>query len=265
MRRYATTFSALAGLIACVTAGGCGHPNPWDFAKDYVGTRPVALGYLAFPEAPGLVNADVQREAILEMSHRWWGTRPAPVLGYSLIAEAGGEAPTARSAALRALARAGDEAVVHVDRIVRALNARPVHVRWDAALALDSVVDDEAVDGAADNGLLAHVKWDRVKRRGERSPDVRAACARALRHYRRTDVVAALADVLENDHDLLVCWHAHDSLVELVGVDRGWTQSDWRGDAEKLPPLPEPGKRWWEYVLGLFDSDGGDDSDANAN
>ncbi|MBL7134623.1 MAG: HEAT repeat domain-containing protein, partial [Phycisphaerae bacterium] len=101
---------------------------------------------------------------------------------------------------------------------------------------------------------------DPGNRKSERSPDVRAACARALRHYRRTDVVAVLAEAVEDEkEDLLVRWHAHDSLVEIVGVDRGWARSDWEGDTKKLPPLPQPEKRWWEHILGLFARDGDND------
>ena len=258
MTRHATFIPLLAGLIACVTAGGCGHPNLNDFAKDYLGTRPVALGYLAFPEVRGMVSADAQREAIIEMSYRWWGADEAPVRGYSLVAQGGDQPPIARSAALRALARAGDKAVVHVERIIRSLDASSAHVRWDAAVALDSVVDEKAIPAIA-----SHVTWDRRTRAGESSPDVRSACARALGNYRRTDVVAILAGVLENDDDLVVRWRAHDSLVELVGVDRGWTRRHWQSDTVELPPVAAAEKSWWDHVCEFFANDGGGDPNAD--
>ena len=245
MRRHATLYVWAAAGLACATMGGCHHPNLWDLAKDFVGERPGALSDRAFMHT----SADQRREGIVEMSHRWWGMDPTPLRGYALIASAPGESPTVRCVALRALARAGPDAAPHVDDIVAALSARSHHVRWDAALALDSVVDDKAV-----RSLASRSGWDPERRRGEPSPDVRMSCVRALRHYRRTDVVAVLAGALESDRDYVVRREAHESLVELVGVDRGWDGRHWQADTEKLLPLPRQ-KSWWN-LFGLPEGDG---------
>ncbi len=245
MKRYATKVLWVVASCACAVVSGCGHPNLWDWAKDYVGERPKALSDRAFLHT----SADQRREGIVEMSHRWWGMDETPVRGYALIAGASNESPTVRCVALRALARAGDDAVPYADQIVAALSARSAHVRWDAALALDSVVTDKALVA-----LASRTGWDPERRRGDPSPDVRLACARALRRHRRTDVVAVLATTLDRDRDYAVRREAHASLVHLVGVDRGWNESDWQADTETLPPLP-PRRSWWN-VLG-FD-EGGD-------
>lgn len=240
----------MATVCGCAAVGGCAHPNLWDLAKDYVGERPTQLSNRAFLHA----SADQRREGIVEMSHRWWGMDATPVRGYALIAGSASESPTVRCVALRALAQAGPDAAPYVDQIVAALSARSPHVRWDAALALDSIVTDKAV-----MPLAARTGWDPDRRRGDPAPDVRMACARALRHYRRTDVVAVLAVTLESDRDYAVRREAHASLVYLVGVDRGWNQPDWRGDTEKLPPLP-PRRSWWNvfgFPEGGGDADGG--------
>lgn len=240
MIRHVTGHLLLTAALACAAACGCWHPNPVDLVAD-IYDPPKALLNRAFLDD----SADVRREGIVEMSHRWWGLGAKALKGYARIARAGVEAPTVRGAALRAMAQAGDDAKPHVKEVLAALaDRKSTHVRWDAAVALDSIPDDQAV-----KPLTVHVKWDSERRSGEPSPDVRTACARALRHYRKTEVVAALAVVLEDDEDYAVRREAHESLVRIVGVDRGWNTRDWQADAKTLPALP-PRKPWWD-PLGL--------------
>ena len=62
---------------------------------------------------------------------------------------------------------------------------------------------------------------------------------------------------MENDEDYAVRREAHESLVELVGIDRGWNRADWQEDMKKRPPH-RPARAWWD-PLGLFT--GGDDGE----
>lgn len=257
MIRSTTAYLGVTAALACVAMSGCGHPNILDLmAEIYDPIGAVADRAVLSP------NPDVRREGIVELSHRWGGHLPKRMNWYARMAAAQSEEPTVRSVALRALAQAGPDAKPHIGAIVLALDdgrlrddkGRPlvpeqwrdvrVDVRWDAAVALDSVPADEALPG-----LSMHVKWDRQRQEGEPSPDVRVACARALRHYRTTDVVAKLAEVLDEDEDYAVRREAHESLVELVGIDRGWDGKDWHADTKKLPP-PRPKKPWWD-LFGL--------------
>jgi len=285
MTRRTTPYLGLAAALACAALSGCGKMTVVDIAADLA---PGSRSRLATQLFDGR-TADARRDAVLIMSfRRWWGLEPTALRAYALIARTASEEPTVRSVALRALGRAGTDAMPHADEILSALGDRiSPHVRWDAAIALDEVrtggdrpflskiilamttkpreaPSTEALDAQRDEWsdkvvphLMAHLKWGRDRRTGEPSLDVRVACARALRIYRRTEVVVVLAAAMENDEDYAVRREAHESLVELVGYDRGWAQSDWEDDMVKLPSSPSgAGKRWWD-PLGLFASGGG--------
>ncbi len=248
MTRKATMCSWLAAAIGCAVLGGCGHPSLVGLAKGIFYESNATLGWRAF-EAE---HADQRREAVIELSYRWNGLGPAALRAYARIAKTTIEEPTVRCAALRALGLADADAQPHVDDILSALAERHSrHVRWDAAVALNSIPADKAVED-----LKKRVLWDPKDPEAERSPDVRLSCARALRNYRRTDVVAVLAQALEDDEDYAVRHEAHETLVVLVGIDRGWDRADWEPDTRKLPP-PRPTRAWWD-PLGLF-TGGGDD------
>ena len=182
-------------------------------------------------------DADMRREGIMEMFDRRWGRSKAAIRGYGLMAAAKHEEPTVRSAALRVLSLMGKDAVPHVGAIFVALGDRSENVRWDAAVALNRVIHESAVEP-----LRVHVARDR-------NVDVRIASAKALRHYRRTDVAAALVGAM-GDRSWSVSKRAHASLVELVGKDLGADAADWSAVAKKLPPLPARPRPWWD-VFGM--------------
>ena len=78
--------------------------------------------------------------------------------------------------------------------------------------------------------------------------------ARALRHYPRQDVLAALLACLD-DPDFAVRYHAAESLTALTGVEAGTDADGWRAAlAEKDDPFshPEPRRRPWWNMLGVF-------------
>jgi len=285
MTRQSMRYIAVTVVCGCLAVSGCGHPNAFDLAADFVAESQPELATLAF-FAP---SADVRRESMVTMSYRWWGMRPTVLKGYALAASNSKEEPTVRCVALRALAQAGPGAEPHIEEILKALDAKSRHVRWDAAVALDEIWVDthrsrlarlmstlsggysdaqRREQAAAMNEtwgkkvivrLVAHLRWDPDTNKGDPSIDVRTACAEALRSHRLTDVIAVLADVLDKDDDHAVRRQAHASLVELVGVDRGWNRADWQGDTVVLAPI-EPKKAWWD-PLGVFT--GKSESDAH--
>lgn len=281
MTQRTTTCLGLLAAFACVAVSGCGEITIVGLVHDLV---PGSRGKLA-AQSLAAPTADARREAVITMSlERWWGLKPPALKAYAVIARTKSEEPTVRCVALRALGRAGADAMPHADDILSALGDRnSPHVRWDAAIALHGIRtgSDEPLlariisamttrpskappkkDAAVVAGewsekvvplLMAHLGWDRALLKGEPSLDVRTACARALRNCRRTDVVVVLAAAMENDEDYAVRREAHESLVELVGYDRGWAETDWKKDMVKLPSPPpsEAEKQWWD-PLGLF-------------
>ena len=273
MTQRRTTWLGLPAILACVALTGCGKMTVVDLAEDLLAPSREPLVMQAFDGE----SADVRREAVLTMSlRRWWGLRPTALKAYALVVRNSREEPTVRCAALRALGRAGGRAAPHIGDILLALaDKRSDHVRWDAAVALRDIWTDGdvwSVQGVVLStnrpskeatialvhawpdmvvrDLSARLKWDRAGGLGESSPDVRLACAEALGRHRRTEVVGALAATVEHDLDYAVRREAHESLVKLVGYDRGWTQSEWEDDAVKLP-APRPRRAGWDF-LGLF-------------
>ena len=279
----------MLAALACAAGSGCsGGSMAVGLMEDVM---PGARARLA-AEALAADTPDGRREAIVTMSQqRWWGLRPAALRAYALIARTRAEEPTVRCVALRALGRAGADAMPHADDILSALGETDSpHVRWDAAVALDGIqsggdpsslarIISALVTGSGDAPppenaddlaaawpdkviphLMAHLKWDPKRQAGEPSLDVRRACARALRNWRRTDVVVVLASAMENDEDFAVRKEAHDALVAVVGRDRGWAESDWEKDMTMLEPLPSGPRPWWD-PLGVFvgSGDAGDD------
>ena len=268
-------------ILACMAMTGCRDMKMVaNMAEDLVSSRQqVSLRW------QGVMNrvfkdesADVRRETVLIMSYeRWWGLSHPPALkAYAVIAGNANEEPTVRCAALRTLGRAGSNAIPYIDNILKALDDKGSHhVRWDAAVALNEIRKREnawsvqatiaslggvstAVSDAARiawpykvvQPLLGRLEWDRTTRKGESSPDVRVACAEALAADRRTDVVRKLAEVMESDSDYAVRREAHESLVKIVGCDRGWDPSKWKGDTVSLP-APRARRPWWD-LPGLF-------------
>ena len=231
MMRRTTMAWAVGTVLGALALGGC-RAGPIDLFKEVFGPSREKLAGKAFRDK----DADVRREYIVLVSNRYWGLDKNILPGYAAVAADRTEDVSVRGVALRALGRAGKDAAVHTKSILEALNARSENVRWDAAVALDRVHHPVLVEPLSRRATK------------DRSGDVRQACAKALRHYRRTEVAAALVDCME-DRDYGVIRRAHVSLVEMVGQDLGDEAADWETVRTALPPRPKR-RPWWD-ILGL--------------
>ena len=177
------------------------------FMKRLFGPSPNQLVVQMFESE----DPDLRRDAIERLSKKDWGRRGSFLKAYAILTA--DPAATVRSAAVRALGRAGD--AKYAKEVIEALSDREASVRSDAAVALDSISAPEAV-----KPLSAGATRDV-------SPDVRAASARALRHYRQPDVLETLLRCLD-DPKLAVRRRAAESLTELTGENAGTDAHAWR-------------------------------------
>ena len=242
-------------LAACVllaaVLGGCGPKSDdvgsgsnsdWTLnalLKKLSGRSPGQNVAMAFD--PNV--ADRRREGIVALSKKDWGLKEPYLKGYAAILRTD-EDPLVRVAAVRALGRAGDPN--YVGDVSRSLFDRVTFVRQDGAAALDSLIGDVAVEPL------------RNRAAGDADQDVRSNCARALRHYRRDDVVQTLAKCL-SDKAFSVRHEAHASLVALAGRDLGHDPQVWGNLALKgLGPVkpPEDRKSWWDRLWQGFKKPG---------
>lgn len=178
-------------------------------------------------------DADRRREGVALLSGNSWGLKEPYLAGYAELLEAD-EDELVRSAAARALGKAGD--AKYLANLLAALSDGSDVVRWDAAVALDTVT------GAAAVGPLQERALD------DDSADVRSACAKAMRHYRKSGVVKTLAQCLADD-SFAMRHQAHASLVDITGRDLGRRPEDW-SDFAKADPPPRPvvtSKPWWDW------------------
>jgi hypothetical protein len=172
---------------------------------------------------------------MIELSRRSGGMSPQCLRLYAVLANAD-EHPTVRSAAIRILGRAGNEA--YRPHVVAALMDASEHVRWDAAEALNRLAGPDAIEPLQDRA------------RNDPSRDVRMACLRALRHYPRAGVVATARRGL-HDRYYGIRHTAHGTLVAVTGRDLGPEPEAWAQlDPRELFPPPAAERPWWD-LLGL--------------
>ena len=176
-------------------------------------------------------DPDLRREAIEKLARKKWGRREPYLKLYAAFTL--DESPTVRSAAVRALGRSG--ATQYAKDVALALKDRESTVRWDAAVALDSLADDGVV-GPLSRSAAA-----------DSATEVRVAAAAALRHYRRRDVLETLLERLD-DPEFAVRFQAGESLEHLTGEEGGTDPAAWRRIlAAKPDPFARPEKkRWWQ-------------------
>lgn len=227
MNRRQTWIALAAGLLVMTVTAGC-----FDF-------NAFMQELLPPPMTPEVLETrskdpDFRRDTINKVSRMPQGQREPWLKAYSILLDRDGD-PTVRGACARALGKA--RATAYVPDLAKALSDPSPMVRWDAAAALDNVPGP-----AAAAPLSLHAVQDS-------SANVRGACARALRHYRRPEVVRTLATCLEDD-DFAVRYQAHGSLVEITGQDRGFGPDDWKPLAADGATLPErPSRRpWWDWL-----------------
>jgi hypothetical protein len=237
MRRHraaiCAAWVAAAGLAGCQQKTGL---QEW-IQQTFLPPPPTTMVAMAFdPNDP-----DRRREGINLLSDEDWGLREPYLKGYAELLRSDAD-PSVRGAAARALGKAGDPN--YVKDLAEALE-RPDEVeavRWDCAVALDSVIGPAAV-----RPLMAHARHDAAV-------DVRVNCARALRHYPRQDAARTLVMCL-SDRSFTVRHEARASLVALTGEDHGYAAEKWAAAVDEgIPPTPPDRRKrpWWDW-FGVTD------------
>lgn len=208
------SIEAAAGLsIVLVLGAGCGRhveaPTGQGVVERLTGPSPTDHVAGAFdPDDP-----DKRREGIVALSGKSWGLEEPYLRGYAALLRSD-ESPLVRSAAVRALGKAGK--ADYLPDVATALDDESAEVRLDAAIALDGLPGDGAIEP-----LMRRAQ-------GDHSDDVRAACARALRHYPRSDVLETLRGRLA-DRAYVVRHEARGAMTALLGRDLGPEPADWAG------------------------------------
>lgn len=157
-------------------------------------------------------DPDMRRGAICELSKHSYGLSESYLKGYAMLA---GKDPdgTVRSAAMRALAAGKDARFI--EPVVANLRHADATVRWDAAAALDVLVDEQALAG-----LCGRANTDS-------SVEVRSAAALALRHYSRQQAAECLLRAMD-DAEFSVRFTAREALKQITGQDAGNESKAWR-------------------------------------
>ncbi|MGC9454717.1 MAG: HEAT repeat domain-containing protein [Phycisphaerae bacterium] len=235
MNRFVLMLAFSVGVfVAGVTCGGCANTDrSASNLKDRMfGPSASELVAMAFDAE----DSDRRREGVTLLSSRDWGLEEPYLKGYAALLASDTD-PRVRSAAVRALGKAEDE--TYLGDVTEALDDPEPQVRRDAAAALDTLTGEEAVAP-----LCRRAESDA-------SSDVRAACAKALRHYRRPEVVAALIGRLD-DPAFAVRYNARQSLVEITGRDLGYDSDAWceAGAEDLLAGADESrqGRPWWDIL-----------------
>lgn len=234
MIRPLTQSLSLFVPMLLILAHGCGDQSKpltlQALSKKLSGVSSPRMVEMAFNP----VDADQRREGITLLSKRKWGLKEPYLKGYAALLQTDQD-PLVRSAAVRALGKAGD--TKYISYVIVALGDKSPTVRWDAAVALDSMIDQRAIEPLGKHALK------------DNSPDVRAACVWALRHYRVPRVIRLLKASLM-DEEFSVRYQAHAALVSIIGKDLGYDSQDW---PETVPPpssKPTPKKKfrwkWWK-------------------
>lgn len=211
---------AVAGLASCEKQG-----ETW-YLKGFAPTGDDSIKR-ALSEDP-----DLRAKAIIDWSAHDWGRKGAYVEFYSSALQRD-ESAVVRSAAARALGRCGDPK--HAPLLAAALRDHDTAVRWDAAMALDQVLGDSAVEPL------------RQSASSDPSVNVRVAALGALRHYRSKAVLDTLLRCL-GEQPFGISYQAHQSLVTLTGQDAGYDADKWTALLTKPPPPAATTRPWWDWM-----------------
>lgn len=182
-------------------------------------------------------DPDRRREGIVALSSNKWGLVEPHLKGYAAILRTD-DHHVVRSAAVRALGKAGDEK--YLDDIIRTMSDPSDAVRVDAAIALGNFQAE-----SAESTLQKHAA-------GDASPQVRSACVKVLKKYRTKSTFAVLIGCLD-DASMAVRYNAHQSLVDLAGVDMGMDGQAWKIQMQQpiAATRPTKGKKWRKFFRPL--------------
>ncbi|MBN1556324.1 MAG: HEAT repeat domain-containing protein [Phycisphaerae bacterium] len=233
-------------LLAGAFCAGCGKDSEV-FTADYQIKRlfggdpkksPKQLAAAAFNEK----DPDIRRSGIEGLSQKSWALREPYLKYFSRLTDPRLEPDvTVRAVSVRTLGRA--HATKYQEEINRALDDPSPVVRCDAATVLDEMPSDDVISRL--RSLVIDV---------EEPIDVRAAAAKALRHYRTDEVYKTLLRALDDD-DFTLRDAAHKSLVYMTGQDHGYSPERWAKSPDQVgkETLPEQVVRykkrpWWDWM-----------------
>ncbi|MGA3067861.1 MAG: HEAT repeat domain-containing protein [Tepidisphaeraceae bacterium] len=157
-------------------------------------------------------SPDNRRRGVLRLVDYDFARKGASLKVYAHVAR--DEDYTVRAAAIRALNRS--RAQGYTSLFVTNLDDSEPLVRMQAADALGNIPDPSTVDD-----LIDHM-------RNDISPEVKIACADALRNFKQGEVISALVEVLD-DRNFAVAWQARQSLALISGQDYRYDKQAWLG------------------------------------
>lgn len=251
MKPSARTTRCLLGMLLAtlLLPTGCKDQDREVYTADYQIKRlfggdpkknPKRMAADAFNEK----DPDIRRSGIEGLSTKPWALREPYLKYFAKLTDPRLESDvTVRAVCVRALGRA--HATKYQEEINRALDDPSPVVRFDAATVLNEMPSPEAV-----SRLRALVISE------DEPIDVRAAAARALRHYRTDAVYQTLLRAMDDD-DYSLRDAAHKSLIFLTGRDYGETPENWAKTPDQVgkETLPEPPpvvryrrRPWWDWM-----------------
>lgn len=219
MRWFKTATVTLWTVLAASVLSGCtggGADSSDNFFSDLLPPSPGETAREAF----NVYDADRRRNAINLLSNAPWGGEAPYLRTYRLLIN--DPDPTVRAAALRALGSHGG--IEDLPAILPYLSDRTPFVRWEAAMALQRLHDESAIEP-----LIKAVREDE-------DADVRQAAANALAQYPQPKVFQALVGALDDD-DYGVVEEAEHSLAILTGQKLGQDGAAWLAWSENRQDL----------------------------
>lgn len=236
----------LAAALLCAGCKGKGKDSD-AYTMDYqlkklVGGDPKKSPKQMAADVFNEKDPDIRRSGIEGLSVKKWALREPYLKYFARLTDPQAEPDvTVRAVAVRTLGRAN--ATKYQEEVNRALDDPSPVVRCDAATVLNEMPSQDVV------ARLRTMAIDT-----DETIDVRAAAARALRHYRTDDVYKTLLRALDDD-DFTLRDAAHKSLVYMTGQDHGYAPENWAKGPDQVgkETLPEQVVRykkrpWWDWM-----------------